>query len=271
MKWKSLVLSAAFLGCLAAGAADAGSIRMDGSTTVLPIAQKVVEAFMKENPGVNINVSGGGSGNGIKALIDGTTNIANSSRFLKEEEVKLALERGVYPVPFAVAYDCIVPVVHPENPAKDLTMAQLKAIYMGEIKNWKEVGGADKEVVVVSRDTSSGTYEVWEEKVMKKERVYAGALLQASSGAVAQAVSKNTYAIGYLGIGYVDKSVKALTVNGVPGNEETALSGKFPISRALFMFTKGWPSGEVLDFINYILNPQKGQKFVREAGFVPLY
>ncbi len=271
MKWKSLVLAAAFLGCLAAGAADAGSIRMDGSTTVLPIAQKVVEAFMKENPGVNINVSGGGSGNGIKALIDGTTNIANSSRFLKEEEVKLALERGVYPVPFAVAYDCIVPVVHPENPAKDLTMAQLKAIYMGEIKNWKEVGGADKEVVVVSRDTSSGTYEVWEEKVMKKERVYAGALLQASSGAVAQAVSKNKYAIGYLGIGYVDKSVKALTVNGVPGNEETALSGKFPISRALFMFTKGWPSGEVLDFINYILNPQKGQKFVREAGFVPLY
>lgn len=271
MKWKSLVLAAAFLGCLAAGVADAGSIRMDGSTTVLPIAQKVVEAFMKENPGVNINVSGGGSGNGIKALIDGTTNIANSSRFLKEEEVKLALERGVYPVPFAVAYDCIVPVVHPENPAKDLTMAQLKAIYMGEIKNWKEVGGADKEVVVVSRDTSSGTYEVWEEKVMKKERVYAGALLQASSGAVAQAVSKNKYAIGYLGIGYVDKSVKALTVNAVPGNEETALSGKFPISRALFMFTKGWPSGEVLDFINYILNPQKGQKFVREAGFVPLY
>jgi len=271
MKWKSLVLSAAFLGCLAAGAADAGSIRMDGSTTVLPIAQKVVEAFMKENPGVNINVSGGGSGNGIKALIDGTTNIANSSRFLKEEEVKLALERGVYPVPFAVAYDCIVPVVHPENPAKDLTMAQLKAIYMGEIKNWKEVGGADKEVVVVSRDTSSGTYEVWEEKVMKKERVYAGALLQASSGAVAQAVSKNKYAIGYLGIGYVDKSVKALTVNGVPGNEETALSGKFPISRALFMFTKGWPSGEILTFINYLLNPQKGQKFVREAGFVPLY
>lgn len=271
MKWKSLVLAAAFLGCLATGVADAGSIRMDGSTTVLPIAQKVVEAFMKENPGVNINVSGGGSGNGIKALIDGTTNIANSSRFLKEEEVKLALERGVYPVPFAVAYDCIVPVVHPENPAKDLTMAQLKAIYMGEIKNWKEVGGADKEVVVVSRDTSSGTYEVWEEKVMKKERVYAGALLQASSGAVAQAVSKNKYAIGYLGIGYVDKSVKALTVNGVPGNEETALSGKFPISRALFMFTKGWPSGEVLDFINYILNPQKGQKFVREAGFVPLY
>lgn len=271
MKWKSLVLAAALLGFLMSGVANADSIRMDGSTTVLPIAQKVVEVFMKEHPDVNISVSGGGSGNGIKALIDGTTNIANSSRFLKDEEVKLALERGVYPVPFAVAYDCIVPVVHPENPAKDLTMAQLKAIYMGEIKNWKEVGGSDKEIVVVSRDTSSGTYEVWEEKVMKKERVYAGALLQASSGAVAQTVSKNKYAVGYLGIGYVDKSVKALTVNGVPGNEETALSGKFPVSRALFMFTKGWPSGDVLTFINYVLNPQKGQKFVREAGFVPLY
>jgi phosphate transport system substrate-binding protein len=271
MKSKWLVLGAAFLVCLMSGVAAAGSIQMDGSTTVLPIAQKVVEAYMKEHPGVNISVSGGGSGNGIKSLIDGTTNIANSSRFLKDEEVKLALEKGVYPVPFGIAYDCIVPVVHPDNPVTDLSMAQLKAIYMGEIKNWKEVGGSDKEIVVVSRDTSSGTYEVWEEKVMKKERVYAGALLQASSGAVAQTVSKNKLAIGYLGIGYVDKSVKALTVNGVPGNEETALSGKFPVSRALFMFTKGWPTGDILNFINYVLNPQKGQKFIREAGFVPLY
>ncbi len=271
MRSKSLFLAVAFLTCFMTGAVCAESIRMDGSTTVLPIAQKLVEAYMKDHPGVNITVSGGGSGNGIKALIDGTTNIANSSRFLKDEEVKLALERGVYPVPFAVAYDCIVPVVHPENPLTDISMAQLKSIYMGEIKNWKEVGGPDKEIVVISRDTSSGTYEVWEEKVMKKERVYAGALLQASSGAVAQTVSKNKFAIGYLGIGYIDKSVKALTVNGVPGNEETALSGKFPVSRALFMFTKGWPSADVLNFINYVLNPQKGQKFVRDAGFVPLY
>ena len=216
MKSKWLVLIAASLLFFVSGTASAGSIRMDGSTTVLPIAQKVVEAYMKEHPDVTISISGGGSGNGIKALIDGTTDIANSSRFMKDEEVKLAFEKGVYPVPFAIAYDCIVPVVHPDNPVTDISMAQLKSIYMGEIKNWKEVGGPDKEIVVVSRDTSSGTYEVWEEKVMKKERVYAGALLQASSGAVAQAVSKNKHAIGYLGIGYVDKSVKALTVNGSP-------------------------------------------------------
>jgi phosphate transport system substrate-binding protein len=271
MRTKWLVLAAALLLSLTASGASSASIQMDGSTTVLPIAQKLVEAYMKEHPDVNISLSGGGSGNGIKALIDGTTSIANSSRFLKDEEVKLAFEKGVYPVPFAIAYDCIVPVVHPDNPVGDLSMAQLKAIYMGEIKNWKELGGPDKEIVVISRDTSSGTYEVWEEKVMKKERVYAGALLQASNGAVAQAVSKNKNALGYLGIGYVDRSVKALTVNGIPGNEETALNGKFPISRALFMFTRGWPTGDVLNFINYTLNPQKGQKFVREAGFVPLY
>lgn len=253
------------------GLAAAGNIAINGSTTVLPISQKIVEVYMKENPGVNISLSGGGSGNGIKALLDGTTDIANSSRFIKDEEVKLAVEKGMYPVPFAIAYDCIVPVVHPSNPVKDITPAQLKAIYMGEIKNWKDLGGPSGEIVVISRDTSSGTYEVWEEKIMKKERVYPGALLQASNGAVSQAVSKNKNAIGYLGIGYVDKNVKALTINGIEGTEKTALDGSFPVSRALYMFTRGWPTGDVLNFVNYCLNPQKGQKYVREAGFVPLY
>jgi phosphate transport system substrate-binding protein len=247
------------------------SITINGSTTVLPIAQKVAEAYMKENPQVKISVSGGGSGNGIKALIDGMTQIGMSSRFLKDSEVKLALEKGVYPVPFAVAYDCIVPVVHPSNPIGDVTLDQLKAIYQGQITNWKTLGGPDLQIVVVSRDTSSGTYEVWEEKVMKKERVFPGALLQASSGAIVQAVSKNKYAIGYVGIGYVDATVKALSVGGIPGNETTTLDGTYPISRPLYMFTRGWPEGAVLHFMNYILNPQKGQKLVKEAGFVPLY
>jgi len=199
------------------------------------------------------------------------TQIGMSSRFLKDSEVKLALEKGVYPVPFAVAYDCIVPVVHPSNPIGDVTLDQLKAIYQGQITNWKTLGGPDLQIVVVSRDTSSGTYEVWEEKVMKKERVFPGALLQASSGAIVQAVSKNKYAIGYVGIGYVDATVKALSVGGIPGNETTTLDGTYPISRPLYMFTRGWPEGAVLHFMNYILNPQKGQKLVKEAGFVPLY
>jgi len=271
MKSKWLIVAAVLFTCLVTSQVWAGSISINGSTTVLPIAQKVSEAFMKEHSDVSISVSGGGSGNGIKALIDGTTDVADSSRFIKDKEIKAAVEKGRYPVPFAVAYDCIVPVVHPGNPVDDITLEHLKGIYTGKIRNWKELGGPDMEIVVISRDTSSGTYEVWEEKVMNKERVYAGALLQASNGAVAQAVAKNNHAVGYVGFGYINKDLKGLTVNGVTGNEETTLNGRYPISRALFMFTQGWPQGDVLNFINYVLNPQKGQKYVKEAGFVPLY
>jgi phosphate transport system substrate-binding protein len=249
----------------------AGNIVIKGSTTVLPIAQKVAEAYMKANPDVRISISGGGSGNGIKALIDGMTDIADSSRFIKDKEVKQAVANGQYPVPFAVAYDCIVPVVHPSNSAGNISMDQLKAIYQGQITNWKELAGPDLKITVISRDTSSGTYEVWEKIVMRKERVYPGALLQASNGAVAQAVSKNKNAIGYIGIGYLNENVKALTVNGVEGTAETTLSGKFPISRPLYMFTRGWPTGDTLNFVNYVLHPEKGQKLVGAVGYVPLY
>ena len=251
--------------------AMAANLAVNGSTTVLPIGQKVAEAYMKEFPEVAISISGGGSGNGIKAIIDGTTDIAMSSRFIKDKEVKLAVEKGSYPVPFRVAYDCIVPVVHPSNKVKNLTLEQLKGIYKGETRNWKGVGGPDRPIVVISRDTSSGTYEVWEEKVMQKERVFPGALLQASSGAVAQAVSKNPNAIGYVGIGYINKELKPLTVNGIEGSKATTLDGSFAISRPLFMFTRGWPEGNTVKFLNYLLDPRKGQKFVEESGYVPLY
>lgn len=249
----------------------AGNIVIKGSTTVLPIAQKVAEAYMKQNPDVKITISGGGSGNGIKALIDGSTDIADSSRFIKSKEVKLAVEKGRYPVPFAVAYDCIVPVVHPSNSLSNISMAQLKSIYMGKIKNWKEIAGPDRKIVVISRDTSSGTYEVWHGKVLKKQRVFPGALLQASNGAIIQAVAKNKNAIGYIGLGYLDSSVKMLTADGVRGSAETTLNGTYPISRPLYMFTPGWPTGDTLKFINYVIHPEKGQKYVGEIGFVPLY
>ena len=238
----------------------AGNIRIDGSTTVLPIAQKVAEAYMKEHPDVNISVSGGGSGNGIKGIIDGTIDIGDSSRFITQDEVKLAVEKGGYPVPFAIAYDCIVPVVHPGNTVSNLTVEQLKAIYKGEVTNWKELGGPDLKIVVISRDTSSGTYEVWEEKVMKKERVSPAAMLQASNGAIVQVVSSNKFAIGYIGLGYVNQTVKPIPVNGIIGNEETTLNGRYPISRPLFMFTRGWPAGDILNFINYVLHAAKGPK-----------
>ena len=159
----------------------------------------------------------------------------------------------------------------PDNSLEDVSLDQLKAVYKGEIKNWKDLGGADKKITVVSRDTSSGTYEVWKKIVMKEERVFPGALVQASNGAVAQAVAKNEYAIGYVGIGYLNKELKALKVNGIVGTAASALDGSFPVSRPLFMFTPGWPEGETNQFINFVLHPEKGQKLVEDAGYVPLY
>lgn len=272
MKTKGIAFLAFMVAALfSINTAWAGNIVIKGSTTVLPIAQKVSEVYMKQNPDIKITISGGGSGNGMKALIDGSTDIADSSRFIKSKEVALAVKNGVYPVPFAVAYDCIVPVVHPTNTMVNITMAQLKDIYMGKVKNWKEIGGPDRPVVVISRDTSSGTYEVWHKKVMKKKRVFPGALLQASNGAVSQAVAKNKNAIGYIGLGYMSEDVKPLMVNRIVGSAGTTLDGTYPISRPLFMFTPGWPKGDVLNFINFILNPEKGQKYVAGAGYVPLY
>jgi phosphate transport system substrate-binding protein len=256
---------------LCATAATAGNLVIKGSTTVLPISQLAVEAYMKAHPDVNISLSGGGSSNGIKAIIDGSTDIANASRFIKDKEVALANEKGVYPVPFAVAYDSIIPVVHPSNNLGAITLDQLKDIYMGKITNFKEIGGPDLKIVICSRDTSSGTYETWEGKVMNKERVTPRAQVMASNGAIVQAVSNNKHAIGYIGIGYLNDAVKPMKVDGVEGTKETTLNGTFPISRPLFMFTNGWPTGDTLNFVNYMLNPETGQKHVEKSGYVPLY
>jgi phosphate transport system substrate-binding protein len=272
MKSKWLAALICLAGLLAfSGPTMAGeNIVIKGSTTVLPIGQKAAEIFMKAHPDVNISVSGGGSGNGVKAIIDGSCDVAMASRFVKGKEIVLACEKQVHLVPHRVAVDCIVPVVHPGNPLQDITLEMLKSIYTGKVTNWKALGGDDKPIVVISRDTSSGTYEVWHKKVLEKERVMPGALLQASNGAVAQAVAKNPYAIGYVGIGYLNKDLKGLKVNSVEASAASAMDGSYPISRALFMFTNGWPKGVVMSFLNYILSPE-GQKMVEEEGFVPLY
>jgi phosphate transport system substrate-binding protein len=267
MNWIVGIMSLAAV--FTASQALAGNISINGSTTVLPIAQKAAEAFMKEHPDVAISISGGGSGNGIKALIDKTTDIANSSRAIQPKEIDQAKEKGANPVEFIVAFDCIVPIVHPTNPLKNITLDQLKGLYKGDIKNWKEIGGEDKPVVIISRDTSSGTYEVWEEKVMKKERVFPGALLQASNGAVVQAVSNNPNAIGYIGVGYGDKSVKLLSVNSIVGSKQTTLDKTFPISRPLYMYTPVPAAGDVKNFLDFVMS-DKGQKLVEAEGFIPL-
>lgn len=245
-------------------------ININGSTTVLPVMQKVGEAFMAANPGVALTISGGGSGNGIKALNDGLCDVAMSSRDMKANEKELATKAGFTPVRTAVAVDALVPVVHPQNAVSGLTRDQLRAIYKGEIKNWKDVGGADAKIVVVSRDTSSGTYETWEEMVMKKEKVAPSALLQASNGAVVQTVSKNRNAIGYIGFGYLSPELKPLQVDAITATPETALSKTWPIARELYIFTKGEPNGTLKDLVVFLLDPQKGQKLVKEVGFIPL-
>lgn len=257
--------------CLAigAGTAFAENIVIKGSTTVLPVAQAALEAYMKANPGAKISLSGGGSGEGIKALIDGSTDIANSSREIKSAEVALAKSKGVQPKEIAVAIDAIVPIVNPKNRVKDLTIDQLSQIYQGKITNWREVGGDDLQIVVISRDSSSGTFEAWGEMVLNKAKVTPKAQLQASNGAIVQAISKNRYAIGYIGFGYINKAVKPLTVNGVAASVKTALSKEFPVSRHLYMYTNGEPKGETAKFIRFILSPE-GQKLVAKEGFVPL-
>lgn len=173
MRKLAAILSLVVLTALS-GAAFGAELVMNGSTTVLPIAQAAAEKYMEADSAIKISVSGGGSGNGIKAIIDGTTDIANSSRFIKQSEVKAAVEKGNYPVPFAVAMDALLPIVHPENPVQDLSIEQLRDIYTGKIKSWKDVGGEDKPIAVVGRDTSSGTYETWQEIILKKERVSPG-------------------------------------------------------------------------------------------------
>jgi len=250
----------------------AGTIVLDGSTTVLPFAQAGVERYMKQNPGVKFSVSGTGTGNGFKSLADGSAQIADASRFIKDSEIKSCMDKKVYPVPFAVALDCMVPVVHPSNPVKSLTRAQLKDIFSGKVTNWKQLGGKDAPIVVVGRDTSSGTYGTWQEMIMDHEgktRVTPKAQVTASSGAMMAAVSQNKNAIGYEGMGYVSKTVKAVAVDGISASPAGARSGKYPLARYLYMFTNGWPEGDVLDFINFMLS-REGQKIVNSTGFVSL-
>jgi phosphate transport system substrate-binding protein len=252
-----------------AGISFGEDLKIDGSTTVLPIAQKAAEVYMKKHADTKIFVSGSGSGTGIKALIDGTTHIATSSREAKDKEVAFGKAKGVTLTGHKVALDGIVPVVHPSMKLNDITMEQLRDVYNGKIKSWKELGGPNRPITVVSRDTSSGTYEVWEEKILKGDKVRADALLVASNGQAVQTVAQNRFAIGYIGIGYMDKSVKILKVNGKTSSPATVRDGSWPIGRPLFMYTKGTPTGTVTKFINFMLS-KEGQKVVNEVKYVSI-
>ncbi|MFW5856632.1 MAG: phosphate ABC transporter substrate-binding protein [Planctomycetota bacterium] len=244
---------------------------LDGSTTVGPIAKAFAEYYMKQNPGVEVSVSESGSGNGAKSIINGACDIGCMSRFMKEKEFKAAAEKGVHPVPYAIAMDGIAPVVHPSNPIAEITVDQLKKIYKGEIKKWSELGGPDKPIVVISRDTNSGTYETWEKLVMSKEKIVGSAEYATSNGAVRARVQNTPYAIGYVGVGFIDKTVKALPVDGIKPSVKAVTSGAYPIARNLYMMTAGEPKlgSHTHRYISLYLTPE-GQQIIEDIGYVPV-
>ena len=238
-----------------------------GSTTVLPISQACAEIFMDQNMDINISVQGGGSGVGISSIIDGTCDIGNASRPIKEKELVTAKEKGVMPVGNVVARDAIAVVVNQTNSVNELTLEQIKAIYTGEFSNWSQVNGSEQEIVIISRDSASGTFEAFNELALDKEKVRPDALLQASNAAVATSVANTPGAIGYVGLGYVTSRIKAIEVNNVMPSKETVNSDTYPLARPLFMYTNGEPTGAVKEFIDFVMS-EEGQKLVEENGYI---
>lgn len=244
-------------------------LRVEGSTTVLPIAQLAAEEFMNARPDVTISIQGGGSGVGVASLMDGTCDIADASRAMKDDEIKKAVAKGVTPVAHVVAMDGIAVILHPSNKITNLTIDQIRKIYTGKISNWKEVGGEDKKIVVLSRDSASGTFEAFASLALGGEKVRKDALMNASNQAIATTVEKTPGAIGYVGAGYISNKVKAVTVESVVCIKKNILTKAYPLSRPLFMYTNGKPRGGVKEFIDFILS-KEGQALVEEAGYVGL-
>ncbi len=239
------------------------------------------EAYGRLYPDVQIAVTGGGSGTGIAALINGTVDIANASRRIKEEEIAQAEANGVEPVEHTIAGDAIAIVVHPANPVDRLTIPQLAAIFSGQITNWREVGGEDRPIVLLSRESNSGTHVFFLEEVVRqgnkedKTLFSPDTLLMPSSEGISAEVRQNPNAIGYDGLGYVTPDQKVIAVARAEGEPyvlptiETVRDGSYPIARGLYMYTNGEPQGAVREYLDWILGPE-GQAIVKELGFVPL-
>jgi len=268
---RTLMMAGVLSAAAAASALGEGTkIVMDGSTTVGPIAKAFAEYYMGKHNDVNITVSESGSGNGAKSIINGTCDIANMSRAMKEEELLAAKEKGLNIIEHIVAMDGIAVVVHPDNPIADLSKEQLVQIYSGEIRNWKALGGPDIPIVVISRDTNSGTYESFQQLVTKSERITDRAEYVGSSGAIRQRVMTTPGAIGYVGLAFLE-GVKPLSINGVEPTQETVLDRSYVISRPLFMYTNGQPAeGTHLSAFLNLYKTEEGRKIVEEQGFVPV-
>ncbi|MCJ7519850.1 MAG: PstS family phosphate ABC transporter substrate-binding protein [Anaerolineaceae bacterium] len=256
-------------------------IENKGSDTLVNVALAWAERYQKDHPEVQISVTGGGSGTGFAALINGTIDIANASRGIKPEEIDQAKKNGFEPVEFIVANDAIAVIVNPKNPISELTLEQVSRIYKGELTNWKELGGEDRPIVRLSRETNSGTHVYFLETVIRLESkedksiFSADTLLLPSSEGIISEVSDNPNAIGYDGLGYVTPQVKMVALAASPDgpfilpSARTVTNKEYPISRHLFMYTRGEPQGAEKDYLDWILSPE-AQAIVTELGFVPV-
>lgn len=248
--------------------------KLKGSDTLLPLVQKESENYLKKNKDANITITGGGSGVGISALMDGTADIAMSSRKIKfDEKVKLQ-EAGKSPVEVIVAYDALAVVVNPANKVTNLTRGQLEDIFTGKIKNWKEVGGADLKIVAYSRETSSGTYEFFKSDVLKNKNYMPSILSMPATGTIIQSVSQTKGAIGYVGLAYLNKNVKAIHVSYdgqhfVEPSFDHAKDKTYPVVRPLFFYYLKGAEKVVKPFTDYLLSTE-GQATVKAIGYIPV-
>lgn len=255
-------------------------IENKGSDTLVNLALIWAEKYQKDHPDVQISVSGGGSGTGITSLINGTVDIANASRSIKDEEIAEANRQGIDPYEIVVANDAIAVIVNPENPITQLTIEQVSQIYQGQITNWKELGGEDRPVVCLSRETNSGTHVYFLETVVRMGDSNNSALfsqetllLPSSEGIIAE-VRDNPNAIGYDGLGYVTDEVKVLALSQgndkdyILPSEATVKDNSYPIARQLYMYSNGKPEGTIKEYIDWILS-EEAQQYVVDLGFIP--
>jgi phosphate transport system substrate-binding protein len=251
------------------------SCKIKGSDTVLPLTQKEAEVYMKKYPGSSIMVTGGGSGVGLAALQNGTTDIGQSSRKMKLDEKMKMQDAGKTSIETIIAYDALAVIVNPANKISQLTREQLESIYTGKVTNWKEVGGDDMPIVLYSRESSSGTFEFFKEHVLNKKNFAPTAMLMPATGAIVQSVSQTKGAIGYVGIAYLENTVKALKVSYDKGTTfvaptvENAMNKSYPISRPLYYYYLNTTEKAVKPFVDFILSTE-GQQIVKEVGYVPI-
>jgi len=279
-KWLVVLVAFLFTGS-AFAASGRNSIQIKGSDTMVNLGQAWAEKYMEKNTGDFVAVTGGGSGTGFSSLISGTCDIAMASRSIKDKEVATAKEKGINPNEIKVALDGLAVVVNPGNPVGKLTLAQLADIFTGRVTNWKELGGKDERIVVLSREVNSGTHVYFKEHVLRKndpnskEEFAPAALMLSSSQAIADEVAGNPSAVGYYGMGYISKKQKPLAIAKDEKSEyeaptiENVINGKYPISRPLFLYTNDVPGGLVKKFVDFVLS-KEGQDIVLATDFVPV-